>query len=407
LLQLVLIISFSLCLEFQNPSERVSEQHYKSRLDWLFDSMFGVLIGSFLLIISFPLLFWNEGRSVKRHKSLSRGLRKVLTINADKVDPWNEGRLVHVVGYAEPFGQMICDQTFNLQLKALKLKRKVEMKETKSGEPDKEIQEEEGTETYTYSPNWDEDLIPSSSFHSQDDLNQNPECMRYLSEELTVEGATLGAFQLSSSLISSIKTYSPLFLTQQQFESLPHDIKELTKLTGTHFYIGKDPFKPEIGDIRISFEFVKPTIVSVVAQQQGNYLTAYPGLNGETIEQLEIGKRSPQQLFDSAMSENVSTTWVIRLIGALIMYIGILFIMEPAGVTIDVVPFLGPLAKMGSGIFAGVMAVSLTLFTVGAAWLSYRPFLGLGLMVIACLIVYLISQENLWTNHHYIRAVKP
>ena len=48
----------------------VTHQSWGSRLGGAFK---GIVFGIILFIVSFPLLFWNEGRAVKRHKTLEEG----------------------------------------------------------------------------------------------------------------------------------------------------------------------------------------------------------------------------------------------------------------------------------------------------------------------------------------------
>lgn len=59
-----------------------------------------VIFGLILLVVAFPLLFWNEGRAVARAKALDEGAAAVIGISADVVDPANEGKLVHLTGFA-------------------------------------------------------------------------------------------------------------------------------------------------------------------------------------------------------------------------------------------------------------------------------------------------------------------
>lgn len=60
----------------------------------------GVLVGIVLFLVAFPLLFWNEGRAVQTAQSLEEGASNVVTVGADKVEPGNEGKLVHLTGNA-------------------------------------------------------------------------------------------------------------------------------------------------------------------------------------------------------------------------------------------------------------------------------------------------------------------
>lgn len=86
----------------------------------------GILFGFLLIGISFVLLFWNEGRAVKTMKTLKEGKGIVVPIRADKLDPENNGKLVHVTGKATT-EEILEDSVFNVSIRAIKLKRVVQM----------------------------------------------------------------------------------------------------------------------------------------------------------------------------------------------------------------------------------------------------------------------------------------
>jgi hypothetical protein len=43
----------------------------------------GVLVGLVLFVVSFPLLFWNEGRAVQAYMGLAEGKNSVVSVPAD------------------------------------------------------------------------------------------------------------------------------------------------------------------------------------------------------------------------------------------------------------------------------------------------------------------------------------
>jgi hypothetical protein len=62
------------------------------------ESIKGILFGMLLIVISFPVLFMNEGRTVKTRKTLDEGAKSVLSVSSDTVSPANEGKIVHLTG---------------------------------------------------------------------------------------------------------------------------------------------------------------------------------------------------------------------------------------------------------------------------------------------------------------------
>ncbi len=84
----------------------VSNQSYFSRIG---GSIKGILFGLFLLVVAVFLLFWNEGRAVKRQKTLEEGSNLVLSVSAVEVNPTTEGKLIHLAGMAES-EELLTDQ---------------------------------------------------------------------------------------------------------------------------------------------------------------------------------------------------------------------------------------------------------------------------------------------------------
>ena len=81
--------------------------------------------------------------------------------------------------------------------------------------------------------------------------------------------------------------------------------------------------------------------------------------------------------------KNTTLTWILRGVGFLVMWIGLAVALNPLKVLADVVGFIGDLAGIGIILVTGVLAFALSLTTIAIAWVTYRPVLGIGLLVIA------------------------
>ncbi|HWN43032.1 MAG TPA: hypothetical protein VNW71_12480 [Thermoanaerobaculia bacterium] len=75
-------------------SDRFTVTTSKSWFSRLAESIKSVLVGLVLFVVSFPILFWNEGRSVKTARSLEEGSGAVVSVSSDLVAPGNEGKLL-------------------------------------------------------------------------------------------------------------------------------------------------------------------------------------------------------------------------------------------------------------------------------------------------------------------------
>src|SRR5688500_14793884 len=91
------------------------------------NSIKGVLFGAILFVAAFPLLWWNEGRSVKTAKSLAEGEKVAVHVEPNKVEAANDGKLVHMSGRAEA-KDVVKDDVFGVSAPGLvKVKRLVEL----------------------------------------------------------------------------------------------------------------------------------------------------------------------------------------------------------------------------------------------------------------------------------------
>jgi hypothetical protein len=366
-------------------SDEFSEVVSQSWFSRIMESIKGVIFGLIIFIIAFPLLFWNEGRAVKTAQSLTEGSRAVVTIQSDRIDSTNNNKLVHLSGLATT-QEIVTDSVFHVSEKAIKLVRKVEMyqwDEESSSETVKKIGG--GTETkatYKYTRKWSEKPIESIKFKNAEG-HTNPGTMPYSTEVKTAGKVTLGAFTLSDTLVAGISKVEPLIIDSGRHNRLPGELRRRLKLSDGVYYIGNDPTKPAIGDIRISYSTVKPVVVSLIAQQTGDTFQPFKTKAGDSIQRLEMGQLSADLMFKKAQEENKMMTWILRVVGFLMLFFGLMLIFKPISTVADVVPFFGNLLGAGLGIFSFLIALVLWALTVAGAWMAVRPLIGIVLVVIA------------------------
>merc|ERR1712196_521596 len=99
-------------------------------------------------------------------------------------------------------------------------------------------------------------------------------------------------------------------------------------------------------------------------------------------------------MFAAAADENAARTWLMRLVGFLMMAIGLALILQPMAVVLDVIPFLGNLAGMAFAVAALLAAVVLTSITIAIAWIFVRPMIAGGLLLLATGIIMLVSLST-------------
>ena len=171
-------------------------------------------MGGFMLLACFPLLFWNEGRAVTTARSLKEAAEEVIAVDATRVDPANEGKLIHFSGKAETSETLLDDQ-FGVSVQAVRLIRRVEMFQWQEFEEEvtrkRDGEASEKVTEYTYQTVWHDEPIDSSQFRHAAG-HQNPPRMPFVSRTIEAADVRVAAYRLPSSLVAKIDHSEPLLV---------------------------------------------------------------------------------------------------------------------------------------------------------------------------------------------------
>lgn len=364
-------------------SVRVENESWTERLG---GSIKGIFAGLVLALLAAILLFWNEGRAVRRAQALAEGARSVQSVDAGTVDPAMEGRLVHLSGRAES-SEVLRDVLFRVSSEELRLIRSVEMyqwKESKKTKTEKKVGGGTRKETVVdYERVWADEPISSGSFEEPAGHENPPFPIE--GETWTASPVTVGAFTLGDAFVGKIgsgRSVAP------DPEALPEQIDGTPlKLVGSEVYVGDEPLKPEIGDLKVTFQVVPEGEVSAIGQQQSGTIVPYTTSNRGSIALLSRGVKGADQMFERARSGNRTMTWILRLVGFVAIWSGFAMVLRPLSVLADVIPAVGNFVEAGTGIIAGLGAAFVSLVVVAIGWIFYRPWLGILILVLALAVL--------------------
>ena len=368
-------------------------------------SVKGVLVGLGLFILGFPLLFWNEGDTVRTRKALEEGESACVHVESiDQVDPEMEGQLVHMTSLATT-QHVLTDNQLGVSTTAIALKRTTEMFQWVEHSKTEEKKNLGGsvtkTTTYNYTKEWLESAVDSSGFKEQG--HDNPGFIEFPSEEKRAANVTFGAFRLSGSQIASIGGASPYVFPTNWVCPVAKCVRN-----GSVVYIPNAAARngsesnvirnvvstPMIGDMRVRFDVVRPHEISIVARQYGDTFVKYTAKNKKSVQLLSDGVKDADEMFASAQSANTVKCWIFRFIGFLMMFFGLSMVFKPISVLGDVVPFIGTILEFGIGLVSFVLALVCALVTIAIAWLFYRPIIGILLLVAAGALVFWLKSRR-------------
>ena len=363
--------------------DQVTEVTNTSWFARLGQAIVGVLFGFIFVIVSVGVLFWNEGRAIRTAQGLAEGAGIVRSVSAEAVDRANDGRLVHVTDMLSTGGP-VSDPDFALRVNGVRLVRHVEVfqwkEETHSETRTKFGGGEERTTTYKYVRTWSDKPIDSDRF-KEPRGHTNP-VMVYQSRDLLAPGTRLGAFAVPDSLLRGFGEPRRVAATEVQANALQLRVNKPVAVNDGVLYVGRDPSQPAIGDMRISFAEVPLQTASVVASQAGSGFAPFPTHTGTTVELIAAGAVPAKVMFQHAEEENVTMTWILRLIGVILMLIGFNFVLRPLAVAGSVIPLLGDVIAAGTFLVALVCTVAIAPIVIAFGWLWYRPLIGIAVLVV-------------------------
>ncbi|XP_009236669.1 transmembrane protein 43 isoform X1 [Pongo abelii] len=327
-------------------------------LERLSETWGGMFVGLMAFLLSFYLIFTNEGRALKTATSLAEGLSLVVSPDSiHSVAPENEGRLVHIIG-ALRTSKLLSDPNYGVHLPAVKLRRHVEMYQWVETEESREYTEDEQVKKetrYSYNTEWRSEIINSKNF-DREIGHKNPSAMAVESFTATAPFVQIGRFFLSSGLIDKVDNFKSLSLSKLED---PHvDIIR----RGDFFYHSENPKYPE---------------VTVIARQRGDQLVPFSTKSGDTLLLLHHGDFSAEEVFHRELRSNSMKTWGLRAAGWMAMFMGLNLMTRILYTLVDWFPVFRDLVNIGLKAFAFCVATSLTLLTVAAGWLFYRPLWAL------------------------------
>ena len=414
-------------------ADRISVTSHNSYWSRVGNSFKAILWGIVLVWISIWLLAWNEKNYVEQKAALKEWASIVQEATVDQINPeleWNE---IHVSWQTSSDAEALKDNVFWVVTDDLKLKRSVEMYQWYEEEHeechDNYWWSEDCTTTYTYDTKWSKEAISSSRFY-QTSNHENPSIWEYESNERVKEPITLWAYTLTTVFVNQLMDYKTINLSEQEIvvpekyklttgqpsqtnepttvednnnSYLYWDSQENTStvasnerfhINGNQIYIWLDPTKPAVWDLRITFSSVKPYTVSIVWKQMGNELTSYKVSNWRNINLLSQGNVSAEDMFLEAQKENKIMTWIIRLIGLLLMYCGFASMFKFIETIAKVIPFLANIIWVWTGIIALGLTLIIWFVTIWIAWLVVRPIIWICCLVVAAGGIFLLSKSK-------------
>ena len=361
----------------------------------------GVLSGVALLVLTAGLLFWNEGRAVKRTDVLAEGKSLVQSVDADSVNASNEGKLLHVRAELAATGQLR-DPDFEVTAEGLALRRRVEMYQWE----EKKTKKSGNSQGYdfSYERDWHDEPVDHSQFNSPDG-HQNPAKLPFPSARWDADEVRLGAFVLSSEAVAELSDWQSV---SPDVNALPPNLAASLRVEAGVLTSANSLDSPAVGDLRIRFEYVPLGPATLVAEQSAGRLQTYNAKQGELLL-AERGSADVDVMFAGAASRNSQVGWALRCGGFMAFWIAFGLMLRPLSGLLGNLPIIGGIGRMLTTLVAALLALSLSLLMIISGWLFHRPWL-LAIMLIALVasFVWLAKRPRAATaSQRYTANIPP
>lgn len=332
---------------------RYKTTSYGSRL---MKSVGGVVLGFILFIASFGVLYWNEGRF-----DLSLLAETATEVSADtaNADVSLDGALVSTTGTLTS-SETLGDGLFLVAGDYVAVKRTVEMyawvESSRTDTQENLGGSETSATTYTYKQEWTENPQDSSNFAEPG--YSNPEKL-YESDEVRVKSANVGVYGLDIASVD-LPSFTSITLTEDMVT-----LNEYAVLASDQYiFDGYGSLtSPVTGDVRVSYSVVKSGVpVTAFAKLDGAQLSSYSDADGNTLFRLFDGTRD--EAIAQLHLEFTTTTWILRVVGFMMMWIGMGMLFEPLSVLLSVIPIFSAISRVLFTVATFVIAFVLSLVTI-------------------------------------------
>ena len=370
----------------------------------------GMIGGLLMFIIGTCLLWWNEGRTVRTAKAIGDAASHVESVaDVSRVDASLNGKLIHASAFADT-KDTLTDDMFGVRELAIRLDRKVEYYQWVENAQTKEREKigggKETTTTYTYEKKWVDKPVNSAEFKDPQYQSANKVLSEVEERNEMAQHVTFGAYTLPELFVASISGSEPVevrmteeqrFTWNERLHMLRPKVNTETSLVHTSantVYLGLSPNSPQIGDVRVTFTKVPPADISLIAQVDGSTFKAYKAKNGQSFSRVQMGTVGADEMIEQARSENNMLTWVLRLVGVLLIVIGLKGMFGLLPMLFKVLPFLGSIVDAGVGLVSWIFGLAWSLIIIAIAWLVFRPIIGISLLVLAIAGIVFLKRRG-------------
>jgi uncharacterized membrane protein (DUF485 family) len=169
---------------------------------------------------------------------------------------------------------------------------------------------------------------------------------------------------------------------------------EQAALYADYIYMGQNPASPQPGDIRISYKALRSSDKGILfGEAEEGKITKYKTKKGNELFRYFADANSKNQAVDILDKEHRVISWILRIVGFLLMFIGLMAMSGPITKFLSVIPVFAKISNFVFGIAAFIISLVLTALTIALSILLHN-FLW-AMLIVAAIIAITITAAAL------------
>jgi len=360
-------------------ADQYTETSYTGFFGNLGNSFKGILVGFVLFLLSFVVLWVNEGRA-----NFAKIAKSSVIVSPDKVNHEAEGKLVAVTGNLVS-DEKIGDIDFLNPQDFIALERFVEIYSWREFVNEREEKNIGGgttkTKIYTYEKAWT--IAPENSSNFKIKEGHENSKLDIQQKIFFVKLAKIGVYEISPKDIDlPVLSYEKVLLDQKNVI-----LKDGFTFKQNYLFKGKGSLQePQVGDVRVSFlGLEKGRGVTAFGKQENSSLVPFYYKTDKKFFRVLDGS------FDQALAklskEHKLIGWLLRLIGFLLMWAGLSLLFGPIISFLNVLPILGTIGEVLIWGAMFIVALVLSAITIIVSMIAHN--------ILALLIVLFLGLASI------------
>lgn len=341
--------------------------------DKLVKSLGGIVTGIVVFVLSFVVLFNTEGRA--DYSKVAQTAVNVSEANETKDFAYATGELTAQ--------GKLGDDLYLVEGDYAALSRSSEV----FSWVEKIEQDDNDVRYYVYETAWVDEPANSEEFNERRGHENYPKEVSNLNK--VASKGMIGEYEVDLEKVR-FPAFEELNLNNEIVKPDPK-----SKLEGNYIFKGFGTLQtPEIGDIRIKYSVVPVgDKATVFGRPDGKSLDPHHGEDEKGLYRIFWGTN------DDAISvlknEYKTAGWTWRAIGFFMMWIGLMMILKPVSVAMEIIPLVGQLGKSALGAVTFLIAIVLTLITTLLSMFLHNIFGIIAIVgaIVAGIYFYLMKKQ--------------